>query len=251
MPAPPRILETLIALFIPPASREVVLGDLHERYTGLAHYLADVLVTVPLVIVSRIRRTTDFQVLLMEACLLYLSFWGTARLAGAAFLSERFGLLRLAIPAATGLLALMLEDAYAMPGRRWPMKTVRAPLFGLGIAFLSQAVLPAGNPDLTLPRWIMWCGAGTGLLLVTAVRMLFPPLADRPQGATGPAFWLQQASESVSLSPCAMRVLKAAGMIAAAALLGALAGYQPVFLPQFLVLAAVLVAAYQVRRWRL
>jgi small neutral amino acid transporter SnatA (MarC family) len=116
---------------------------------------------------------------------------------------------------------------------------------------LSQAVLPAGNPDLTLPRWIMWCGAGTGLLLVTAVRMLFPPLADRPQGATGPAFWLQQASESVSLSPCAMRVLKAAGMIAAAALLGALAGYQPVFLPQFLVLAAVLVAAYQVRRWRL
>jgi hypothetical protein len=270
MPGPPRILETLAGFFIPPACREVVLGDLHERHIlrlgtrgacrGLAQYLADVLSTVPLVILSRIRRTTDFQVLPMEAFVLYLSFWGAARFMDAAFLNDRLGLLRLAIPAATALLALMLEDAYAMPGRRWPMKAIRAPLFGLGMAFWSQAMLAVGNPELALPRWILWCGAATGLLLVAAVRMLFPPPADRPQGATSnagqnsPAFWLQQASEPARLSPGTRRLMKGAGMIAAAALVGALAGYQPVFRPQFPILAAVLVAVavavYQVRRWR-
>jgi hypothetical protein len=96
--------------------------------------------------------------------------------------------------------------------------------------------------------------------LVAAVRMLFPPPADRPQGApsdasqNGPAFWMQQASEPVSLSPGALRLTKGAGMIAAAVLVGALAGYQPVFGPPVLVLAAVLVAVavavYQVRRWK-
>jgi hypothetical protein len=256
MPGPPRSLETLVGLFIPPACREVVLGDLHERYTSLPLYLADALLTVPLVILSRIRRTTDPQVLLMEAFVLFLSFWGAARFMDAAFLDDRWGLLRLAIPATTALLGLVLEDAYAMPGRRWPLKAIRAPVFGLGIAFLSQWMLPVDHPELRLPHWILWCGAGTGLLLVAAVRMLFPPPADRPQGAlpdagqSGPAFWLHLASQPVNLSPGALRLIKAAGMIAAAALLGALAGYQSLFRPQFLVLAAVLVAVYQVRRWR-
>src|SRR5271169_6684064 len=103
MPGPPRSLETLVGLFIPPACREVVLGDLHERYISLPRYVADVLTTVPLVILSRIRRTTDFQVLLMEAFVLYLSFWGADRFEEAAFLIDRLGLLRIAIPAATAL----------------------------------------------------------------------------------------------------------------------------------------------------
>jgi hypothetical protein len=113
-------------------------------------------------------------------------------------------------------------------------------------------MLPVDNPELRLPHWILWCGAATGLLLVAAVRMLFPPPADRPQGANGPAFWLHLASEPVSISPGTMRLMKAAGMIAAAALLGALAGYQSVFRPQVLVpVAVVVVAVYQVRKWKL
>jgi len=252
MPGPPHFLEILVGLFIPPACREEVLGDLHERYTGLAHYVADALSTVPLVILSRIRRTTDFQVLLMEAFAVYLSFWGAARFDDAAFLNARLGLLRLAIPTATALLALMLEDAYAIPGRRGPLKAVRGPVFGIGMALLSQAILSVGNPELPLPRWILWCGAGTGLLLVGAVRMLFPPLADRPQGASGPAFWLQQASGPVILSPGTLRMVKVAGMIAAAALFGALVGYRLAIRPQILVLAVgVVVAVYQVRNWKL
>ena len=252
MPGPPQLLEALVGLLIPPACREEVLGDLHEQYTGLAHYVADALSTVPLVILSGIRRTTDFQVLLMEAFVLYLSFWGAAKFEDAAFLNDHLGLLRLAIPAATALVALMLEDAYAMPGKRGSLKAIRAPAFGLGMALVSQAVLSVGNPEVRLPRWILWCGAGTGLLLVGGVRMLFPPLADRPQGASGPVFWLQQASGPMILSPGTLRFVKGAGLIAAAALFGALVGYQPVVRPQVLVLAAVVVVAvYQVRKWKL
>lgn len=250
MPAPPRLLETLISIFIPPACREEVVGDLHERFIGVPQYLADVLVTVPLVILSRIRRTTDFQVLLMEAFVLYLSFWGAARLGHAAFLNDHLGLFRLAIPAATALLGLLLYDAYALPGRRGPVKALRAPVFGIAMTFLSQAVMAGGHPELTLPRWILLCGAGTSLLLVSAVRLLFPPLADRPQGAGGPAFWLQQASEPLNLSPGALRLMKGAGMVATAALVGALVAYQPVFRPQLLIIAAAVVAVYEVRKLR-
>ena len=217
-PAPPRKLERLIGLFIPPACREEVLGDLHERYTGRARYLADALCAVPLVIVSRIRRTTDAQVLLMEAFVLMLSLLGAARYKDTTFLTKRWGLLRLAIPAAMALLGLMLDDAYARPGARWPLKAVRAPLFGLGMACLSQAVLSVGNPELTLPRWILWCGGGLGLLLASTVRLLFPPLADRAQGAHGPAFWLQQAAEPMQISANAVRAVKGVATITVLAL---------------------------------
>jgi len=251
MPVPPRSLERLIGIAIPPACREEILGDLHERYAGLPRYLADSLSTVPLVILSRIRRTTDFQVLLMHAFALYLAFWGAAHLQDAAFPEAPLALLRFALPDAVTLLGLMLGDAYATPGRRWPLKPARAPLLGILLALWSQWILPA---DLSLPPWIFWCGAAVGLLLVCGLRMLFPPIADRPQGAGGPAFWLHLDSDPIRVSPETVRILKAAGLVAAAAVLGAvigaMAGAPATFRPQILVAVAVVVAVFQVRRWR-
>lgn len=55
---PPRLLERVIALLIPPAYREHVLGDLYERYTKLWRYIVDAARTVPLVLLSHIRRNT-------------------------------------------------------------------------------------------------------------------------------------------------------------------------------------------------
>src|SRR6266404_6104641 len=63
--------ERVVAFFIPPACREEVLGDLHERFLSTPRYVADALSTVPLVIVSRIRRSTDPVLLLMEAIVLF------------------------------------------------------------------------------------------------------------------------------------------------------------------------------------
>ena len=183
--SPPRLLETVVGFLIPPACREPVLGDLHERYVNTMQYLADVTFAVPCVIVSRIRRMTDPLVLLTEALALYLSFLAAAwALAGTAFLHEPRGLLRLAIPAAVALGVLVLADAYVDPRKRpAPMPLLEATM-GLGVAAISQAALWAADPSLVLPRWILITGGGFSVLLVSTLRMLFPPTDNRPRGAT-------------------------------------------------------------------
>ena len=74
-PGPSKAAEAIVAVFLPPACREEVLGDLHERYRSPRQYGLEALRTVPLVILSRIRRTADPQVILMQAFALYVSFW--------------------------------------------------------------------------------------------------------------------------------------------------------------------------------
>ena len=94
-PAPPKTTEAIVAWLVPPACREHVVGDLHERYTSRGQYIAEAVCTIPLVVASRIRRTTDPQVLLMEAFALYLSFLGVAWKLDGALLYEQWGYLRL------------------------------------------------------------------------------------------------------------------------------------------------------------
>jgi len=183
--SPPRLLETVVGFLIPPACREPVLGDLHERYVNTMQYLADVTFAVPCVIVSRIRRMTDPLVLLTEALALYLSFLAAAwALAGTAFLHEPRGLLRLAIPAAVALGVLVLADAYVDPRKRPALLPFFEATMGLGVAAISQAALWAADPSLVLPRWILITGGGFGVLLVSTLRTLFPPTDNRPRGAT-------------------------------------------------------------------
>jgi len=175
----------MLKLLLPPACREEVLGDLHERYSGRLAYLADACSAVPCVIWSRIRRTTDPQVLLMEALALYLSFVGAARLFGQTpFLYTPWGLLRLAIPAAVALLALILIDAYADPAKRSPVRPMIHVAAAIGFAFLSQASFQAADPQLAVPLRIMFYGGGMGLVLLSALHAFFAPGDHRPRGAT-------------------------------------------------------------------
>lgn len=136
---PPRAIQAIAALFIPCACREEVLGDFEERCTSPLQYCRDAIVTVPLVILSRIRRTANPQLLLMHAFVLYLSFYGAAWFKTPELLYESWGPVRLAIPGAVTLLALVLEDAYAKPGHRSPLRLVRGPLLGFAWTILSQA----------------------------------------------------------------------------------------------------------------
>lgn len=65
--------EAVVARLIPPDCREEVLGDLHERNISFARYLLDALHTIPLVVASRIRRTSDPGLLAMYAIVCYTS----------------------------------------------------------------------------------------------------------------------------------------------------------------------------------
>jgi hypothetical protein len=142
---PSKPAETVVAFFIPPACREEVLGDLYERYRSPRQYGFDALRTIPLVIVSRMRRTADPQALVIQAFALYSSFLGAAWLTEGALPREQWGFLRLAIPAGIAMLGLILEDTYARPGRRSPLTQRRAVFSAPGLLDLSH--------DLEISKW--------------------------------------------------------------------------------------------------
>ena len=183
--APPRTAEEVEAWLVPPACRDEVVGDLHERYTSRGQYIAEAISTIPLVVGSRIRRTTDPQMLIMEAFALYLSFVGAAwKLDGPSFLNAQWAYLRLAIPAAVALATLKLEDAYARPGKRAPLKPILDTTFSFSVVWLSQFALLAIDPRWALPMRIMIYGSAIAIVLVSTLRILFPPCDTRPRSAT-------------------------------------------------------------------
>jgi hypothetical protein len=177
---PPKTVEALVAVLVPPACREEVLGDLHERYRCTRQYGLDAASTVPVVILSRIHRTADSQALLIQAFAFYVSFLFAAWLNGAALLRDEWGLVRLAAPAAVAMVGVLLADAYASPRSRPSPKLSLGPVLGAGLALLSQGLLWLFIPDSALPRWTLFFGCGTGLLLSAGVRILF--LATRRNG---------------------------------------------------------------------
>jgi hypothetical protein len=79
-PKPPRLLEHVVALALPRAFREHVLGDLNERYLSPLSYLKDAASAVPAAMLGQIRRVTPAPYLLLEFALIYASiliaaFW--------------------------------------------------------------------------------------------------------------------------------------------------------------------------------
>lgn len=201
------VIERIVGIFIPPACREEVLGDLRERNDGVQLFIYDALRTIPLVIVSRIRRTTDSVVLLMEAFCCYVSFLAVALVAERPMLATQEGLLQLAIPGAIALFVLVMADAYANPRKKSVLRPVLAVALAFACVFLVHLIHPL------LPDFMLAVGSGMSMMLLLAMRMLFPPLADRPQQVQGPAFWQKQ--EIVAAG-----VLKATAAVAGILLVG-------------------------------
>ncbi len=197
--APSRFAETIVAVLVPPTCREEVMGDLQERYRSPEQYAWESLSTIPLLILSRIRRTADPQVLVMQAFAVYLSFLGAAELRDRALLIDQWGLLRLAVPAVLIVLGMVLEDAYAKPVKRSPLQLTRGPVVGLALALASQAIFRNGNRDVALPPLLTVYGCAMSVLLTSAIRFLFPPTADQLQGVNVPAVWLKREGVSIGL----------------------------------------------------
>jgi len=201
------VIEKIVGIFIPPACREEVLGDLREKNEGVQLFIYDALRTVPFVIVSRIRRTTDSVVLLMEAFCCYVSFLTAAWVQQPSIIATREGLLRLAIPGAIALSVLVLADAYANPRKKSFLRPVLAVALSFACVFIVHMTYPL------LPGAMVAIGSGLSILFLLVLRMLFPPMADRPQQVQGPAFWQKQ--EIVAAG-----VLKATAAIAGILLVG-------------------------------
>ncbi len=182
-------LETLFGLLLPSACREHVLGDLHEKCRSPREYLVEALSVLGPVIVSRIRRTADLQVFLMETFAVYLSFTLAAWWLGQrAFLFDHNGFARLAIPTTVTVVGLLLSNAYANPKkpRSWKEPILESAR-SLSLGLFGQAAIFDSRPSFAVPFGIMAYGSCLSLVLVSSMRMLFPPILDKRDRLHRPA----------------------------------------------------------------
>jgi hypothetical protein len=156
--------EAIAAFFTPPACREEVLGDLHERYRAPWPYAMEALRTIPLVIFSQIRRITDPQSLMIQAGTIYLAFAAAAWLNDPSLFVTKSGLFRLAFLAAIVLVNALLDDAFA---DRKPRNRLVTPA---RLALLIASHL-GSTPGTLLRIWLD--GWFISLILLAAVQMLF------------------------------------------------------------------------------
>ncbi len=203
---PSKVAETIAGYLLPPTCREEILGDMRERYRSGLGYFVEALQVIPFVIYSRICRNTDPVVALMEVASMYTALVVAANCVDPTLITARTGLARLAIPPVVVLAVMGVADAYSDPSRRWPLRPLFASALGLAFASIEQSMYPGSS----LPAPVFAWGGGTGLLLVSTLRLMFPPIPDRPQAASIPAFWrkLELAPFPVSLKsalvPCAV-----------------------------------------------
>lgn len=236
MRRPPRIAEALATLLIPPACREEVLGDLQERCTSTRGYFKDVVIAVPCVIASRMRRITDPPVLLLQAMLVYLAFLGAAWIVNGTPPFDRWEIWLLAIPAACVLAGSILADIYAEPGAPSPWRPVKGPVLGAALAFLSRSAFPNA-----VPFRIVLSGAAFSLILASTANLLIPPVIGRPQGVNGPALWLKHSSAPLGS-------LKWIAVPAVIILVAALSGLRLRAVQTASLTAAIIVAYHMLKR---
>ena len=114
-PKPPKFLERLVGFAIPRASRDHMLGDLHERYVSPFGYLKDAASAVPAALLGQIRRVVPLPYLLLEFLLIHAS------ILIAAFWTRGFGVIwgggppnftKSAMAAAYLLILLTARDVY-------------------------------------------------------------------------------------------------------------------------------------------
>ena len=169
---PPALIDGAVRLLIPPACREHILGDLWERYRSPSAFLLDAVRTVPFVIASQIRRTSSVGAVIIQAFLMTVALVTGSR-----------GIRPALLPAAAGLVALVLRDAY----KRGPSLSARqvcadiaVGIFGVAV---SQALAAAVRPDLLLP---MPGGAGAvaaAFFMLFLLRLQTPGLGSLPRQA--------------------------------------------------------------------
>jgi hypothetical protein len=216
-PGPPKILEWFFGIWIPPACREEVLGDLCEKYSSPLQYVCLAILAVPCVILSRARRVTEAPVLFMQALLVYGCYLVAAFYRDSAFLYGPYGLLRTALPLLPFLLVAVLFDVYSPPAKS-ALQLAGRVAFATLTAFLMMA--------RTLPDWMNLLGASAALLLVTAVRILFRSDPNLQQAA-GPVHWLKQTTAPIAVSRGTLSVVATILALTAAAIIGLSIGLKP------------------------
>ena len=176
-PRPPDVIEKIVRLLVPPASREHVLGDLSERYRSPRQYLMDVFHSLPLIIVSQVRRTSNIGGLGVVAITLFGLLEANAsnswRVAG--------------VPTFLATVVLMLRDAYRTPTPTpftqtpWHLAAIDVAA-AAGCIYFWQALAA-----LFAPQWLLPARALSGALPVFCILLFFVRLQAPPATFWPPA----------------------------------------------------------------
>ena len=174
MEARPSTLIQTVSLFVPPACREHVTGDLCERYTSCGDFLRAAVATVPLVVWSQIRRTSGGPLVLSEAGALAFSLLSAAaRFGDQSFSSDTTTWLRLGMPVAAALLATVIRDAYAGHRSRQPLAMAFDVVPAVTITLAFEAALATTGSRLALPGFITMWASGLSVVALSTVRLMF------------------------------------------------------------------------------
>lgn len=166
---PPAVMDGVIRLLLPPASREAVAGDLWERYSSPLQYAADALHALPFVIVSQIRRNANLPVLSLQAFVLFACLGGFVppTLTRAPWAVA-------ALPTLAAFAALVLRDAYRLPGQLSVSITLTDALIAAWSAAFCEAVLMLlSQAGVIGPNWLLpWPIVMLGLFALPALCVL-------------------------------------------------------------------------------
>jgi len=168
-------MENIVRLLVPPASREHVMGDLSERYRSPRQYLMDAFRSLPLIIASQVRRTSNIGRLGVVAATLFLvlnanggNSWPVA-----------------ALPTLLAAAALVLRDAYRTPSPT-PFSATRSRLAAVdvgaaaGCIFLWQALAALFAQQWLLTARALSVGIPIFCVLLFFVRLQAPQTTSWP-----------------------------------------------------------------------
>jgi hypothetical protein len=190
---PSKTAEAIVAVLVPPASREEVLGDLHEL------------------------RSADSA----DPGLRFIHFVPGRGLAPRS--RTLTGPVGTAAPRDSGNHGdpwLDHRRHLCESGQRSAPSLARGPVVGLLCAMASQEMFWIGGADFALPRWVMIYGCSMSLLLSCAVRVWFPPITGLLHGAKAPADWLGRAVGWPESMLGSIRVLKGVFVVVTVAMIG-------------------------------
>ncbi len=185
---PHPIIEEVVARLLPPACREHVVGDLHERYVSAWQYIWSAARTVPFAVWGQIRRTTSPGLAAAELGAVYVSFLGALGTVNPRALGSLLAPTSAAIAAVAALVTVALRDAWV--GRTWrstPHLVLDA-ILGVAMAAASHALLRTIGSRLALEPAALLAACATSLALLAGVRVslhsFFQPTATADPGGS-------------------------------------------------------------------
>jgi hypothetical protein len=176
---PHPLVEAFIGRLLPPACREHVLGDLHERYVSASQYVHDAVRTIPFAIWGQIRRTSSAPLAIAEVGVVYVAFLSTLGMFDPGGLSNSSAPLRTAIPAFAALAAVVLRDAWVGRGPRANALIAVDAVRGIACAALTQALLVGVGSPLALRLDVLLAGCAMSLMLLSGVRIALSSINHR------------------------------------------------------------------------